>query len=155
MTELEERIIAFVVKETGVQANHVQLDSSLGDDIGMDGDDAVEFFQKFGTKFQVDLGGLYEHWHQHFGPEGGGPSLGCVVVIVVAVVASSLLHDAFKRIPIWLSTIVLIGVFGWVYNKFVAEPQEVSVTVRDLVDAATSGRWVKHYDEAEGGLSPR
>lgn len=36
----------------------------------MDGDDAVEFFEKFGKKFHVDLTALQDHWHDHFCSEG-------------------------------------------------------------------------------------
>lgn len=36
----------------------------------MDGDDAVEFFEKFGEKFQVDLAALSDQWHEHFRSEG-------------------------------------------------------------------------------------
>jgi len=39
-------------------------------DLGMDGDDAVEFFEAFGQTFSVDLARLWQHWHHHFAPEG-------------------------------------------------------------------------------------
>jgi hypothetical protein len=62
MTELEEQITAFIVEETGRKRKRVLLASRLAQDIGMDGDDAVEFFKKFGEKFHVDLTALYGHW---------------------------------------------------------------------------------------------
>ena len=101
MTELEENIIALIVGETGMKRNSVQRSSRLGQDIGMDGDDAVEFFEKFGEKFHVDLTALSDQWENHFGYEGlFGSSPGFMVV---------------------------------------------TITVQDLVDAATSGNWVKRY----------
>jgi acyl carrier protein len=146
MTELEEHIIALIVEETGIKRERIQLGSRLADDIGMDGDDAVEFFEKFGKKFQVDLTSLHGHWHQHFGPEWGGPGPGFLMVIIgAAVIAGDLVHDAVRWIPTWLAMIGLIGMFGGAYFKFFNRHQNeaVPVTVQDLIDAASSGKWVK------------
>jgi acyl carrier protein len=150
MTELEERIIAFVAEERGTAGSRVDLDSSLAQDLGMDGDDAVEFFEKFGTEFHIDLTALCGHWNQHFASEGclGEPPLGCAVVVVAAAFAGGLLHMAVYRIPAWASIIALIAVFGWICRKFFNyyEPEEkIPITVQDLVDAAASGKWVKQY----------
>ena len=101
MTALEEDIIAFVVGQTGMKRNSVHLSSRLAQDIGMDGDDAVEFFEKFGEQFHVDLTALSDQWDDHFGGEG-----------------------IFRSSP------------GFMV---------VTITVQDLVDAATSGKWVKRY----------
>jgi hypothetical protein len=43
---------------------------TLNDDLGMDGDDAVEFFEAFAEKFSVDLKQLGEEWNLYFNPEG-------------------------------------------------------------------------------------
>ena len=53
MTGLEERIIAFTADEIGVKREEVRFDSTLLHDLAMDGHDAVEFFEKFGTEFNV------------------------------------------------------------------------------------------------------
>jgi acyl carrier protein len=70
MGTLESEIIDFAAHETGVKANKVALSTRLLQDLGMDGDDAVEFFDLFSDKFKVDLSQLSQHWHHHFGPEG-------------------------------------------------------------------------------------
>jgi len=70
MTALEEGIIAVIADATGVKRKSVHLSSRLAQDIGMNGDDAVEFFEKFGVKFHVDLTPLIDHWHDHFRAEG-------------------------------------------------------------------------------------
>jgi acyl carrier protein len=103
MTELEQDIIAFIANETGTERSSVRLSSRLAQDIGLDGDDAVELFEEFGEKFHVDLTALGDHWHDHFHSEGlFGSSPGFMVV---------------------------------------------TITVQDLADAATSGKWVKRYHE--------
>ncbi len=43
----------------------------LGEDLGMDGDDAVDFFEDFAETFRVDLADM--RWDRHFGPEGCNP----------------------------------------------------------------------------------
>jgi hypothetical protein len=82
MTDVEERTINLIVEVTGIQRKRIQLSSRLVDDIGMDGDDAIDFFEKFGQNLHVDLDVLYEHWDNHFFPEGfGGMSVGYLVII--------------------------------------------------------------------------
>jgi hypothetical protein len=121
----------------------------------MEGDDAVEFFNKFGEKFHVDLATLHEHWHEHFFPEGfGAPSAGCMVVIGASVIVGGFVHEVVKRIPAWLSMIGAAVLFSWIYGKFFVEqqPGKTPITVQDLVEAASSGKWVKHYDEPAASL---
>jgi acyl carrier protein len=149
MTELEERIIEFTAEERGMKREDVELSSSLSDDLGMDGDDAVEFFEKFGKTFSVDLELLWQHWHRHFGPEFSGLSLGAIVLVVACVVLGDLLHRAFHRIPGWAAMIALIVVAVYAYNRFFADRNPdgvIPTTVQDLVDAAKAGKWVKRYD---------
>jgi len=148
MTELENGIIALIVEETGIHRDLVRLDSSLAQDIGMEGDDAVDFFRKYGERFHVDLAALSDHWDQHFLPEGFVPPLGCFVAIGAGIVGGDALHVAVRRVPAWAFKIALIAVFCWIYAKFFNGSQDdrIPVTVQDLVNAATSGRWVKQYD---------
>ena len=151
MTELEEQIVNLIVQRTGIKAKKVNLNSRLAQDIGMDGDDAVEFFEKFTEQFHVDLTALGPNWQRHFLPEGGGPSLGCMVTIGIGVVAGGLLHEAFKRVPAWAAMIVLVPLFCRIYVKLFDEPEDemIPITVKDLVDAAIAGTWVKSYGEQE------
>jgi acyl carrier protein len=60
MTDIEQSILGFVAEETGYNPKRLALDSRLAHDIGVDGDDAVELFQKFEQKYDVDLAALYE-----------------------------------------------------------------------------------------------
>jgi hypothetical protein len=149
MDDPQERIISFTAKELGMKAERVRLDSRLSHDLGMDGDDAVEFFQAFGKDFNVDLEALWHHWDRHFRPEGGGPPLGFVIVIGASVFVGDLLHQAVRRIPVWGWMIVLILAFGWAYSRFFTERRGLNpITVQDLVDAARTGKWVKEFDES-------
>ncbi len=151
MTDLEERIVALVAEERGMKPQRIFLASRLSHDLGMDGDDAVDFFEKFGNEFNVDLSSLREHWSEHFGPEGSAPSLGCMVVIGVAVVLGDLLHRVFQFMPGWEWMIVLLIAFGWAYQRIFASGERddvLPITVGDLVEAVSHGRWTKQYGES-------
>jgi hypothetical protein len=150
MTDLEDRIIEFTAEERGMKRKRILLSSRLSHDLGMEGDDGVDFFEKFGKKFSVDLEPLWKHWPRHFGPEFSGLSLGAIVLVVACVVLGDLLHRAIHRIPGWAAMIALIVVAVWIYNRFFADrdqPGVIPVTIQDLVDAAKAGKWVKQYDD--------
>jgi hypothetical protein len=69
--ELQSAVFAFIQNERRCKPHEIALDRSLNLDLGMDGDDAVEFFEAFAEKFGVDLTELGEEWSRYFGPEGG------------------------------------------------------------------------------------
>ena len=146
MAEIEKRVIALVAEETRMNPMDVKLDLRLGEDIGMDGDDAVEFFEKFSETFHVNLTLLKDHWDQHFGGEvgPGGPRL--LVVIVASVIVAGVLHEWVPWVPMGISTIVLAALSFWIYGRFFDHDEKLPVTVRDLVDAADSGKWAKEYE---------
>jgi Protein of unknown function (DUF1493) len=70
--ELQSAVFAFIQNERRCKPHEIALDRSLNLDLGMDGDDAVEFFEAFAEKFGVDLTELGEEWSRYFGPEGFG-----------------------------------------------------------------------------------
>ena len=92
---------------------------------------------------------LSDQWEQHFFPEGGFPSLGYMVAVGIAVIAGGLLHNRVEWIPIWASMIAALAASIWVYASYFTDghaERQVPITVQDLVDAAASGKWVKHYE---------
>jgi hypothetical protein len=153
MTELEKQITAFIVAQTGIRRKRVLLSCRLAQDIGMDGDDAVEFFRKFGERFHVDLTLLDDHWDQHFSPEFTGTSPGCFIGIFAAVAVGAVLHEFVKRIPAWAWMIAALPVIGWIYTRFFLDRDpddgKIPITVQDLVDAAGSGKWMRRYESTE------
>lgn len=118
-------------------------DTRLAQDLGMDGDDAVEFFEKFGQEFGVDLYELNAHWRQHFAPEGSG-SLGAMVTIVLCITAGFWLRDAIGILPAWAWGITLIVIVAAIHYRFVSD-KTVPVTIGDLVESARLGRWNRPY----------
>ena len=67
---MNERLTEFVSKQTSVSAGRLTPHTRLFHDLGLDGDDAVEFFEVFEREFAVDLSGM--DWNQHIEPESAG-----------------------------------------------------------------------------------
>lgn len=106
----------------------------------MDGDDAVEFFNRFGEEFRVSLDGLHARWHQHFGPEGIplSYSLGFIVLV-------SLCFTAEFFAPPWGWGIALIGIVLFICHRWFAKRTMLPITVGDLVESARAGLWINSY----------
>lgn len=146
--QLVEEIIDLLAAERAMKRSKIKLTSELNNDLGMDGDDAVEFFETFSKRFSVDLEELNVHWEQHFAPEGGGPGLGFMILTGVAVVLAGLLHEAVSVIPMWASYVGVLSI-SFVAYFYLAGRNAVrasGVTVQDLIDAAKAHRWVKSYN---------
>jgi acyl carrier protein len=62
-----EQMADFVAETTHYPRAKITLDTGLRGDVGMDGDDAAEFFEAYLQEFGVDLSSL--RWDRHFGPE--------------------------------------------------------------------------------------
>lgn len=77
---LTAEIIELVADQSGVPREKIHLSDRLLQDIGMDGDDAVDFFNSVHERFGTDLTHLHEHWSEHFGPEGVSCWIGLVII---------------------------------------------------------------------------
>jgi acyl carrier protein len=82
-TELLEEVKAFVAEFWREPKGRLSAETSVNDDLGMDGDDGVEFMQAFGERFAVDLTS-FSH-DKYFGPEAGATPLSMVKGIILRV----------------------------------------------------------------------
>lgn len=145
--EIEQSILAFVARETGRNPKRLALNSRLVHDLGVDGDDAVELFEKFGEKYGVDLTALFQNWDHHFAPEGSGVGIGFMVAVGAGAILGDLLHRVYPPIPAWAWMIPPPIVYMFVHAKFFAEPDNCDpITIQELVDAAISRTWDRHYE---------
>ncbi len=55
MTQLESDVIEIVAEESGRQKSQVSLDSTLLDDLGVDGDDAWELLERLHERYKVNF----------------------------------------------------------------------------------------------------
>ena len=69
--DLMPRLAALLEREQGYAAARVTRGTRLSDDVGMDGDDAVEFFEAYAWDLGVDMADF--RFYHHFGPEGCNP----------------------------------------------------------------------------------
>lgn len=67
-SELEKKVIQFVAEMVCIPKQSIKLESQLMRDLGLDGDDALEFFKIFQEKFSIDLSKFFVSCH--FGEEG-------------------------------------------------------------------------------------
>jgi hypothetical protein len=138
---LEDRVQGFTAQHLGVKRNKLSIATCLNRDLGIDGEDAVDFFKDFAAEFRVNLDDLYTRWDQHFGPEGG-PSFGFLVIFVACIIAGFWLRDGLGWLPAWAWGIVLILAVILAYQFWFSEKM-LPITVGDLVESARSGCWNK------------
>ena len=81
--ELLKEVKDFVAKVWDEPKNGLSAETSVNDDLGMDGDDGVEFMQAFGERFAVDLTSF--PYDKYFGPEAGPTPLSLVKAIILRV----------------------------------------------------------------------
>lgn len=66
---LEPQLREFVACELRVAADRLLLETALQKNLGVDGEDGVEFMQSFAARFGVDISAFEPS--RHFGPEAG------------------------------------------------------------------------------------
>jgi acyl carrier protein len=67
-TEIFNRLKAFTIKQAAVEEEEVTENASIQNDLGVYGDDAVEFIIAFGKEFNVDVSNFMSA--EYFRPEG-------------------------------------------------------------------------------------
>ena len=82
-----EQVKDFVAEFWGESKGTLSAETSVNDDLGMDGDDGVEFMQTFSERFCVDLSS-FPH-DQYFGPEAGATPLSMVEGVTRRVTTGS------------------------------------------------------------------
>lgn len=117
------------------------MESRLSFDLGIEGDDAVEFFEKFQAGFSVDLRELGENWSSYFAPEGV-PLVLAAVVFLPALFLGIMFSHLWPALPTWASwllgiSISFAGFYRWCLWK--RRPTEREITIAQLVEAAESG----------------
>jgi acyl carrier protein len=109
---LEDRVRAFVARETAVKPDRLSMDTTFFGDLGVDGADGWELIESFGREFSVDLTRFDPG--RHFGPEAG-----------------------------WMFPVSLV----YYFRTLTQDPHDaaavVPISIRDLVEAAKQGRWMR------------
>jgi acyl carrier protein len=140
----EERVMRFTERHWPVRKGRsLTADTRLAQDLGVDGEDAVEFFDAFQKEFGIDLEDLHIHWDQHFSPEGT-LSLGALIMIVLCITAGFWVKDAVGIFPAWAWGLLLIAMAALIYQRLTKDDR-LPVTLGDMAESVRAGRWSKPY----------
>jgi hypothetical protein len=137
---LEAEVIEFLAHERGLPVGKVRPSDRLLQDLGMDGDDAVDFFTSLHERFGTDLTHLQGHWNEHFGPEG----MSCwnaLVIIPLCLLAG--LVAAFAHSVFWgvVAAAVLFGAWVSIMRTWGPREKMVPIAVSEVVAAVEAGAW--------------
>ena len=145
-TDVENQLIAMLAKERGLPIERIKPSSRLLDDLGMDGDDAVEFFIDVKNTFGTDISLLEENWNRHFGPEGMSCWLGIIVVPVAFLAGMIAAHFGLPNWAAFIAAIIAIVAVVWALNKIPSKNPLIPITVDELIGAVKAGAWSKSYN---------
>jgi len=72
--KLQKEIFIFISEEIGTSISSLDLNTSLNYDLGIDGDDAIDFFDKFQKVFHISMNNFLDNdYKNYFGNEGVNP----------------------------------------------------------------------------------
>lgn len=134
-------VVKMLAKERGLSPAKIDASSRLLQDLGMDGDDAVDFFSALQERFGTDLSALHEGWSDHFGPEGFSCWNGLVIMpsAVVGGVAAALLNmGAAGGIAI---TVALLALWLWIMRTWGPPEKMQPISVEQVIAAVEAGAW--------------
>lgn len=63
------QVTQFLSQKTGISETAIGETDELVANLGLDGDDAAEFFERLGAEFETDLTALQAKWDRHFRSE--------------------------------------------------------------------------------------
>jgi hypothetical protein len=149
---LRETVIEFVSRFTGLHADKLTPQSRLNYEVGMDGDDAADFFRQYRTAFGVELGELELHWEQHFSPEGMSLSTGATLFGPPFIVGFVLTEVSHRDAPwVWfLGAYAIWWLLLWAWIKIRGRDTAIPVTIEDLIEAIAARKWAKAYPPLSG-----
>ena len=137
---LEAEVVDLLAHERGLPREKVRLSDRLLQDLGMDGDDAVDFFISLKERFGIDLTPLQEQWSEHFGPEG----MSCwnaLLIIPLGLIAG--LVAAFARSAIWgfVAAVAAFAAWVWAMRRWGPLDRMVLITVGEVIAAVEASAW--------------
>lgn len=141
MSGAASEVVEMLAKERGLAPARIDASSRLLQDLGMDGDDAVDFFISLQERFGTDLTALHERWSDHFSPEGFSCWNGLVIIpaAVIAGVAAAL-ADLGPAGGVAI-TAALLTLWLWVMKNWGPPDKMLPIRVAQVIAAVEAGAW--------------
>lgn len=142
----QSEVLDLVAQERGLPRERVHLSDRLLHDLGMDGDDAVDFFDTVHETFGTDLTHLHERWSDHFGPEGFSCWYG--LAIIPAAVIGGAVAGMSGLSAVWglVIAVALLAAALWASRRWGPADRTVSITVAEVAAAVEAGAWPSRPD---------
>jgi acyl carrier protein len=147
--DVEHDVRQMLAHERGLPVERITPSSRLREDLGMDGDDAIEFFLELNQRFGTNLSTLEENWSRYFSSEG--LSLWNAAIIVPFAAAGGVIGAALHW-PKWAAVLLALTFVIAAYWGLSKLPRRKSaqsdwaITVAELIAAVKAGAWSKSYN---------
>jgi hypothetical protein len=137
----QSEVVELIAHERGLAREKVHLSDRLLQDLGMDGDDAVDFFNAVHARFGTDLTPLGEHWSEHFGPEGFSWRNG-LIILPAAILGGAIAGKAGLS-TFWGLAIAVASLGAWfgVMRRWGPPDRMIPITVEEVIAAVEAGAW--------------
>jgi acyl carrier protein len=115
MTNLKDDVLNFIAESTLTELHTLSMNTTLLDDLRVDGADGWELIEAFGKRFQVDLSDF--RWDQHFNGEGW---------------------------PLFWPLILVRNFFRYFHNRQKNNKERdglIPISIANLISIAQKGRW--------------
>lgn len=135
---VRQRVLDYLANDRLMKPDRISGTSRLQDDLGLDGDDAAEFFDWIADQFGTDLSHLQKKWRAYFSSES--ISFGMIGIMTVSVLAGGAIAMATDLSGLWrilpMAAVMCIG--HWCYLHWF--PLK-AITVDEVVAAIERGAW--------------
>ena len=137
---LIEREVARILAAMGIGEERLSPATRLLQDLRIDGDDAVAFFEAVSTRFGTDLTVLRKDWTTHFGPEGVSfAPIGRIMAGATGTGAATALAGLRPFTCVMLAAVA--GAGAWLLGRPSGAPASRPIRLGEVVDAVERGRW--------------
>lgn len=145
--DLQSEVIDFIAEQCGIAREKILPSMRLSQDLGIEGDDAVEFFASVQERFGTDLTSLGENWSKYFVPEGF--SIWNGLIILPAGIIGMLVGYAFGlgKFPAFVIAVALVVACYLGLMRWGPPDRMIPITVSDVVAAVEAGKWPSRPSE--------
>jgi len=134
-------VIDLVAHERGLPPERLHLSDRLLHDLGMDGDDAVDFFNSVHEQFGTDLTHLHEHWSEHFGPESFSFWYGLIIILAAVIGGAVAGMTGLSSFWGFVIVVALLAAALWAIQRWRPPDRTIPITVGEVAAAIEAGAW--------------